>query len=193
MTSKRIVVFVEDEGQERLLKALIERVCREEGIHGSVHFLSAKGGAARMIHEVGRLLEDLGRGRVRVPDLLIVGRDANCNGRGPRQKELADATASAPCPTVMAIPDPHVERWFLIDGHAFKKAVGRGCQAPDNKCDKDRYKELLGNAVATAGPPPLFGGIEHAEAIVAAMDLRPGKDDSFDRFIADLRKALRNL
>ena len=41
------------------------------------------------------------------------------------------------------VPNPHVERWLLLDGAAFKAAVGHGCDAPDQKCDRGRYKERL--------------------------------------------------
>ena len=94
---------------------------------------------------------------------------------------------------MMAIPDPHIERWLLVDSQAFKTALGHGCKAPNQKCEKDRYKQLLSTAVSDAGVAPLFGGIEHAEAIAEAIDLHPGKDASLDQFIQDLRNAVRNL
>jgi len=49
--------------------------------------------------------------------------------------------------------------------------LGKGCAAPDNKCERDRYKHLLAQAVRPAGVVPLLGGLEHTEALVQGMDL----------------------
>ena len=46
---------------------------------------------------------------------------------------LGRHTQRARAPVVLAVPDPHVERWLLLDGAAFKAAVGHGCDAPDQK------------------------------------------------------------
>ncbi len=53
--------------------------------------------------------------------------------------------------TIYAIPDPHLERWLLLDSAAFKHVLGRGCSAPDQKCEKERYKQLLIQAILEAG------------------------------------------
>ena len=44
------------------------------------------------------------------------------------------AGKSWPGAIVKAIPEPHIERWLLLDGAASRAAVGKGCQAPDLKC-----------------------------------------------------------
>lgn len=100
---------------------------------------------------------------------------------------------SAPVPAVKAVPDPHVERWLLLDGAAFRGVLGRGCDAPDQKCDRGRYKELLARAIYDAGVAPSLGGIELAEDIVAAMDLKRAvrADRSLERFIDELRPVLQ--
>jgi hypothetical protein len=55
------------------------------------------------------------------------------------------------------VPDPHIERWLLLDSQAFKEVLHRGCSAPDQKCDRDRYKLLLDEAVRAAEVEPLLG------------------------------------
>ena len=94
---------------------------------------------------------------------------------------------------VLAIPDPHIERWLLLDGAAFKTVFGIGCDAPDQKCDRGRYKQRLIEAVHAAGTTPLLGGIEYAEDIVMAMDIDRASrlDRSFKRFVEDLRDAFQ--
>lgn len=96
-------------------------------------------------------------------------------------------------PVVVAVPDPHIERWLLLDGEAFKAALGRGCDAPDRKCDRDRYKQRLIEAVRDAGAIPILSGLEHAEDIVRRMDVErtTRADRSFKRFVEDLRATFR--
>jgi hypothetical protein len=86
-----------------------------------------------------------------------------------------------------------VERWLLLDSQAFKAVLHRGCDAPDQKCDRDRYKQLLDKAVRDAGVEPLLGGVEFAEDILRVMNLdRAGKSDaSFAHLLRDLRAAFQ--
>ena len=84
-----------------------------------------------------------------------------------REVEIGDP----PAPLILAIPDPHVERWLLLDGAAFKSVFGRGCDAPDRKCDRGRYKRRLAESIVAAGVTPILGGIEFAEDIVQCMDI----------------------
>ncbi|WP_242529144.1 DUF4276 family protein [Methylacidimicrobium sp. B4] len=96
---------------------------------------------------------------------------------------------------MLAIPDPHVERWLLLDGEAFKKVLGKGCQTPDQKCDRGRYKDALNRAISDAGKTPLISSIEWARDIIDKMDLAraAGADPSLKRFLDDLRKALQEV
>jgi hypothetical protein len=128
-----------------------------------------------------------------LPDLIILATDANCQGLNERIRELRDR--EAPAPMILAVPDPHVERWLLLDGAAFRAVFGRGCDAPDLKCSRDRYKLLLIEAIYAAGVTPSLGGIEFAEDIIHHMDIDRAAqaDRSFQRFIEDLRAALRGL
>ena len=64
---------------------------------------------------------------------------------------------------------------------------------PDHKCERDRYKQLLHEAVRQAGLEPILGGLEFAQDIVQAMDLqRAGKIDSaLQQFTDELGRHLR--
>ena len=92
-----------------------------------------------------------------------------------------------------AIPDPHIERWLLVDSAAFKAVLGVGCEAPDPKCQRDRYKRLLREAIQKAGINPSLGGIEYAADIVAEMDFThvPHPDESLAKFIAAATQQFR--
>ena len=103
------------------------------------------------------------------------------------------ATEKNPTPptrcAVIAIPDPHIERWLMLDSNAFKTVFGGCCDAPDQKCERDRYKRLLLQAIRKTGIFPSLGGIEYAEDVVAAVDIdkAASADASFGHFVRDMR------
>ena len=121
------------------------------------------------------------------PDLIIVATDANCKGINERTREIGGR--DEPAPMILAIPDPHIERWLLLDGAAFKTVFGKGCDAPDQKCDRNRYKQRLIEAIHATGSIPILGGIEYAEDIVQQININrvTQVDRSFRRFVEELR------
>lgn len=189
---RRIAAFVEDFAHRQVIGPLIARVAGELGRAVSVEWRNARRGHGQVVQELKQYLRDLTR-QGGLPDFIVIGTDANCKGYNGRRGQLP--LDDCPVPAVVAIPDPHIERWLLLDGAACKAALGQGCQAPDHKCARDRYKEALNRAVLDAGIVPSLGGIEFADDIVAAMDLdRAARADaSLNRFLDDLRTALRGL
>lgn len=187
------LLFGEDHGHDVVLSALLTRLAAEEGIKLKLRSRSVVGGHGRALHELKSFLKELRCGEASLPDLLIVALDANCRGYAERCKEIAAAVADYPGRWVPAVPDPHVERWLLLDGRAFRSILGLGCQAPDQKCDRDRYKLLLSEAVRSADIVPLLGGIEYGEDILKVMDLNRAcrVDTSFAHAVRNLRAALR--
>ena len=190
---REVALFVEDFAHQQIIGALVNRVAREASIGVRLDWRNARHGHGAVVRELGDYLRDLKRQAGPAPDLIIIATDANCAGLIERIQELQDP--EAPAPMVLAVPDPHVERWLLLDGAAFRGVFGRGCDAPDQKCSRDRYKQLLINAIVAAGVTPSLGGIEFAEDIVRHMDIdRAAQSDrSFQRFIQNLRTALRGL
>lgn len=187
-----IALFVEDDAHERVVGGLVRRVAEEQGIRVSIDWRSARGGHGRVAREFKQYLRGLERSDVSVASVVVVATDANCKRRSQRSKEI---NVDAPVPIVQAIPDPHVERWLLLDGAAFKEVFGAGCRAPDRKCRRGRYKELLVQAIHAAGTQPLLGGIEYAEDIVNNMDLARASraDSSLAQFLRHLRAELSRL
>lgn len=186
---REVALFAEDAGHEAFIGPLIAKVAGACGTAVRVMPRSVRGGHGRVISELREFLLDIDRHRVRMPDLLVVATDANCRGMAQRQAEIESVDPRYRALMVTAVPDPHIERWMLIDPAAFKTVLGRGCSAPDQKCERDRYKRLLIEAVRATGVEPLIGGIEHAGDIVAAMELSraAAADASFERFISALR------
>ena len=187
---REIALFGEDYAHRLVIGALIQRLAQEAGIAVRLDWRSAVHGHGRVVREFDAYLRDLNRQGIR-PDLIIVATDSNCSGLNARTRELERPDALVP--VITAIPDPHIERWLLLDGAAFRIAVGRGCDAPDLKCDRARYKRLLIDAVYAAGITPSIGGIEFAEDIVQQMDIARAMqaDRSLQRFVGQIRQTFR--
>ena len=183
---REIALFVEDFAHQEVIGALVQRLADESCIDVQFNWRSAVRGHGRVVRELRDYLRDLRGQGSPLPDLIIVATDANCRGLNERKKEMDQTTT--PAPMILAIPDPHIERWLLLDSAAFKTAVGRGCDAPDRKCDRDLYKRRLATAIHAAGIMPSLGGIEFAEDIVQSMDINRAKraDRSFQRFVDPL-------
>ncbi|MCO6456851.1 MAG: hypothetical protein J5I93_16250 [Pirellulaceae bacterium] len=190
---REVSLFVEDYGHAIVLKTLLSRLSQQFAIPVSTREFSATGGHGRVAAEFKRFLQDVRNSNAPLPDLIIVGTDSNCMGFRERKKVIQEIAKPISDQVVYCIPDPHIERWLLLDSAAFKKVVGAGCRAPDHKCERDRYKQLLAEAVRAAGQTPLLGGLEQAEDLVQVMDLdRVAKqDNSFGDLLTSLRTFFR--
>ncbi len=190
---REIALFVEDFAHEQFLRALLGRLSAEHGLAIAMKFASARRGHGAVIRELRQYLRDLERGRLHLPDLIIVATDANCSGFMDRLREIREVTGQLSDRIVCAIPVPHIERWLMADSLAFKAVFGRGCNPPDQKCERGRYKRLLIEAIRAAGAVPNLGGIEFSGDIIDHMDLGRAAqlDESFGRLIDDLRAVFR--
>ena len=190
---RKIALFAEDYGHEAFITALVGKLAGENKIHVEIAHRCVRGGHGKVITEFRAYLRDLHRERFGLPDLLIVVTDANCKEYLERKKEIDVVNDRYKDFTICAIPDPHIERWLLLDSAAFKSALGKGCDAPDQKCSKDRYKKLLLEAMQNAGVTPPLGGMEYAEDIVNAMNLQRIEqlDASFGKFLKDLQNKFK--
>lgn len=182
---REISLFVEDTAHEKVIGTLVQRIADSHGVSVQLNWRNAVGGYSHVVGKFGDYLRDLER-QGGYPDLIVVATDANCSGLNERVRQLE--RPETPVPIVMAIPDPHVERWLLLDGEAFRQVLGHGCNAPDQKCDRDVYKQRLIRAILDAGIEPSLGGIEFAEDIVSRIDIPRAEraDDSFRRFVREL-------
>ena len=185
-----IALFVEDHAHRVVVGALVERIAHEIGVAVHLQWRSATGGHGRVVQQLERYLRDLRTQGSPWPDLIVVATDANCQGFRDRVRTVDPQ--NPPAPVVLAVPDPHVERWLLLDGAAFKVVFGQGCEAPDRKC-RNRYKDLLIAAIRAAGRTTYLGGIEYAEDIVRHMDIDRAtrSDASLRSFIGDMRTRFR--
>ena len=186
-----IALFVEDFAHRQDIGALVQRIAEDFNLDVRLDWRNATRGYGQVVREFNTYLRDLVRHGDPSPDLIVATTDANCKGMNARIRDFGESEASAPI--IHAVPDPHIERWLLLDGAAFKSVFGRGCDAPDRKCDRNRYKQRLVQTIFAAGITPNLGGMEFAEEVVQQMDIGRAEqtDDSFRRFVGSLGATYR--
>jgi hypothetical protein len=184
-----IDLFVEDRGHEEFLQALINRLAKKYDVDIETQFSNARGGHGKVMGKLKTYINGLQDDNEILPDLLIVAIDGNCKGFSGCKQEIDKVMKDFQGSVVYAIPDPHIERWLLLDSAAFKKVLGKGCSAPIQKCERDLYKKLLLQAVRNTGVNPPLGGIEYTEDLVNALDLEylERLGDSLSKLLKDLR------
>ena len=173
---RRVAFFLEDSAQEAIIPPLFSRLAAEAQWSENqldLQVLSARAGGS--VRAFRNFLKDARqRGHLNA-DLLIVGVDANCKGFTARRDLVVKAAGrSTTYPAVItAIPDPHVERWYLLDVAALSNAAGAPIAAsvPAYKCEKNHYKNLLRQAFAGSGIAPPLGGLEYGPLVAKGMDL----------------------
>jgi hypothetical protein len=198
-----IIYFLEDRAQEGFIKALVEKVANETGIPNEVlrHMVRSARRGSRVIAEFRKFLKDARRLGSPGADLIVVSVDGNCKGYNDRVKQLnryLRPTDWFQSRILYAVPDPHIERWYLMDQKALKEGIGvdKAPEMPPYKCKKGHYKQILNKALRDAGIQSLLGGPEYAEKIIGnILDLRlfAEKNAGLEKFIQDLQKGLREL
>ena len=139
---RRVALFVEDTAHQKFLGALLQRLADANDVDIKPDWRNARRGHGAVAKEFKQYLRDLQRQPGERPDLIIAATDANCQGLRERTRALGDVTGQIDLRIVFAVPDPHIERWLLVDSGAFKQVFGRGCDAPDQKCERARYKKM---------------------------------------------------
>lgn len=192
-----MVFFLEDSAQEALIPNLVRRLIADEGKNPQdyeLKVLSARGGGS--IRAYKEFIKSVKKHKAPAADVLIVGSDGNCNGFAKRRSQLNDAAKDVPYSAIVtAIPDPHIERWYLLDNQALAHAAGVPVQAtpPATKCDKGHYKKLLKDIFAQHNLIPPLGGVEYGPSIAATMDLYAAgvADHAFRDFTDQVRNWLK--
>lgn len=174
-------LFAEDRAHEEFVAAVLTRLAREENRAIRLHVRSARGGHGRALKELETYQVSVLKGvaDLRIPDLLCIAIDANCQSFSDASKAIVKSIrAELQDRAIVACPDHHIERWYVSDPESFHRAVGAFPQTPKPKCERGMYKRVLARAVIDGGHPPTLGGIEFAPEIVAAMDFyRAAKDE----------------
>ena len=191
---RNINMFVEDQAHEEFLNAILQRFSLEYNVAIKKKSISARGGRGKVVSKLKQYQNDLQRYKETLPDLIIVGTDSNCKGVREREKEINRNITVSQELVISMVPEPHIERWLLIDPESFNTVFGKGCPTPDQKCERDRYKDMFLQAITEVGVTPILGGIEHITDLVNGMNLQRVKDSdkSIRRFLNSLQRRFRN-
>jgi hypothetical protein len=190
----QVDLFCEDEAHDAFLRGLVIRLCKEYNRRPRLGQRKPLGGHGRVLNELKLYNRAVEKGFEEIPDILVVGIDANCSGFNQAKNAVSSCLGTeAASFSVLATPDPHVEKWFFLDPNAFRSVVGSSPSISWNKCERYYYKNALKQACREAGQPTTLDGIEFAEEIIQNMDLyRAGqKDNGFRILVSDLSAALK--
>lgn len=196
-SNMRLDLFAEDRAHEEFLRAMIMRVSRDEGKFVDIRTISSRGGHGRALAEFElyqQATEKIRGVSSSFPELVVVAIDCNCSKYSAAKTAiLSRIYVPFKNITIIACPDPHIERWYLADPDSFEGVVGIKPKLGKKKCKRDLYKRILSKAVSDAGYPPTLSGVEFAPDIVEEMDLhKAGRNEkSLKHFIDSLNSALR--
>lgn len=194
---RTIALALEDRAHEMVIGALLARIFSDEdqSLHDWELVVLANRGGRSLEHayDYVRKYKDPGH----ACDLLVVASDANCSTFVRKRKDIRKHFEAYPGQTALALPDPHIERWLLLDPGAFQQGVDipHGIVLPQYKCDKNYYKTELNRLLQAEGIVPQFpGGIEFAPDIIKHLDMPLArKDTSFNEFYTAVRACLRGV
>jgi hypothetical protein len=193
--------FLEDTGHKALIVPLVRRLAVEIGVGVRPDVRRSTGGAGAVLKELQTYLRDLAKGRPSGHSLVVVGIDANCKGFNAKRREVADRLSVAPVPhSVACIPDPHVEKWYLLDPVAVDKVGGKMPGSLDldrcGKREKQFYKDTLRRAfLSEDGSPGIVTEADIGEPLAQEMDIDRccDRDAAFKAFIEDTRAVLKRM
>lgn len=192
---RRVVLFGEDYGHEMTIGALVKRLAEEHNVEIEPDWRATKGGYSKVVNQLRIYINNVNQYRDPLPDLTIVATDANDKGLGARKRELQKiGQLNAPDRMIYAIPDPHIERWLLLDEAAVNSVLGINFEVTKQSGGRGLYKRLLVEAVQASGNTPALGGIEYAEEIIRKMNIRQASraDESFKQFVEALQSIFRS-
>lgn len=151
--------MAEDFAHESVINSLIKRIVIECGQSPSDWSVTTMPGGAgsKSLMAVKAYARECKKHQWQAVDLLIVASDANCVGFVEKRKQIHEQVIEYPGEVAFALPNPHIERWLLLDPRAFKLGVGlsQGIVAPTYKCKRDYYKLIINQALRDHGIVPL--------------------------------------
>ena len=141
----KVYLVVEDTAHENIARALFRRLSSQEGMRISIG-AAIGGGYGGVITEIKGFQKALKKGAIPAgtPDLLVVLIDANCHDFQDTKRGAVKVIDASLFPFfVIGCPNPHIEKWLLLDQHALSVVFGTSLDIPLQKCDRDYYKNEL--------------------------------------------------
>ena len=178
---------------------MVERISADMGFEARLDEVSARGGIPSMRAALSYHMDQVATGRIEAADVLLVAQDANRRGFSAISRELRDIleTGGYYGTTVLAVPDPYIEAWYLADPQSLQTLTGsaRALRTPRPGSRARLYKAELRAIIAELRGNAGSNNDEFTLRIVSAMNLyRAGRNvPSLGNFINELRSALSRL
>ena len=197
-----IAYFLEDIAHEKFLRALVARVGQQTGLSYDdmvEEVRNATGGIPKVLGELKMFLADVQSAATNPYQILIVAIDSNRAKYTEVRNNITTLIQKADyhSPVVLAVPNPYIERWYVLDPEAFKSATGATVvsKLPRKHRQRDSYKKILREALLSAGIKPILGGAEYGEEVARQIDLYKATkaDKSFGYFVRDLKQEIGKL
>jgi hypothetical protein len=193
MRNPDLDIIGEDEATERIIDALVKREAECLKLFARQRLALCWGGSKveNRIAEWEAFVRRNG-----YASLTIFALDGN--GRGTieaRARLEALLPVLRPPHCILAIPDPHIERWLLLDGHALHRVLAAPPVPAPPGMGRDFYKNRLADLAQACLSTHETDGTEYAPDIAAVMDFAAAEaaDPSLRHFLTDLRAALKQL
>ena len=169
------------------------RFAEKYNVEYDIFIRTVIGGTGAVKSELTKYARELALLKGQFYDVIIIVKDANCQRWQDIKRWITSKFKQIN--TIFAIPEPHIEKWYLIDPSAIKKIIGHGYTTPSGKCDRDYYKQELFKAIRQAGIIPPLGGIEYANDIVdyINIDKMDWGDRSFLSFMSEMHRVFKSL
>lgn len=172
----------------------------EENFSGSVNHnvRNATGGKVKVMYELKKYFQDIKKQKTSSGyNLVIVSIDGNCKGFLKKQEEVVKKKDISKYygEVICAIPDPHIERWYITDGNALRQVIGVDdfpiC--PTYKCKKGIYKGAIMNYLSKNNINVILGGAEYGDDVARVLNLQQlaGEDQGFNVFVSNLKSFIR--
>ena len=200
--SIRIGYFLEDIAHEKFIKEITIKILENEyNSKKVIHDVRAARGGSKSHKKFKDFIKDTRKQIALDVDILIVAKDGNCKGFREVKRELSSCIkGDHPLKEkiIFAIPDPHIEKWYLLDQRAFKKALETETapDLPPYKCEKNYYKGIMKRFLKEQDINSLSGGAEYGQLIVQNLEnltYFERCDESFRSFVSDLKAVVRQI
>jgi hypothetical protein len=187
-----VAFYLEDFAHESFVPALVKRLAVDVECSINPIIRSATGGHGVVMGEFQKFVRDVKKRGAIMPPLLVVALDGNSVGRVGRVNQVREVVNDMEYRgrVVCIAPEPHIERWYLIDKETLQELLqsSTAIPLPPTNGRKDQFKQALAQAVVSAGVDAPFEGIEYGEELAERMNLvRAGsRADDFSMAVDDL-------
>lgn len=196
----KVIYFLEDKAHEGFIKSVVEKIALLENPTNIVEsrILSGRKGS-KILKDFHAFMRDIEKTNNTSFDFIVITVDGNCKGSIEKIRELQRRirqTNPYKDKVVYAVPDPHIEKWYIMDQHAFKHALNLNNPPalPAYKCARGYYKDVINRSIADAGFFSYLGAAEYAEDIINNINDIYGLGrmyTDFGAFVDSLRRMIR--